>query len=148
LFNGTYYFDAWVCNVLGVCNSSTIRNVSINFVQLFLGSCFDNIKNQDETDKDYGGICGRCGNYTFYSDDTAFQILDQANLIDRSKPFNQSLCETGKANLGAINFFLVLIVIGIFIFGFLIIFLLVPFVIFVVSGKYKFFLWDYFKKSE
>jgi hypothetical protein len=123
----------------------------VNYTKISIiiyGDCSDNIKNQNETDIDYGGICGRCGNYTFYSDDTAFQILDQANLINRSKPFNSTLCETGNANLGAIQFFLVLIVIGLFIFGFLILFLLAPIILFAITGKYNFFIWDYFKKKS
>ena len=105
-----------------------------------VGSCFDEFKNQDETDVDYNGICGYCKNYTLYSDDTSFQALKEAGLY--SYPFNESQCDEGDAVVGFATFTIFFVLIGIVgIFGVLIFFVFIPMIVFIGSGKWSFFWW-------
>jgi len=103
----------------------------------FGGTCFDNIKNQDEIATDYGGVCGQCGNYSIIYQDSIFTIIKESGLY--SIPFNESQCQDGNAVSGAylllilITFLVLLIfIIVLFIFG------IVPLIIFIFFGRFWF----------
>jgi hypothetical protein len=141
--NGTYQFNSTVYDTKNNTFKVQNRLVIITFVFPFVitGSCFDKIKNQNESDIDYGGICGQCGNFTFYSDDTSYQVLRESDLY--TYPFNQSQCSQGDAVVGSYTFLILLITLGLFIVGGLVLFFFgIPILIFAITGSFKFSWWN------
>lgn len=57
------------------------------------GNCYDQIKNQNEVDVDYGGICGRCIEGSNRNDDTDYLLLRQ---VHQKEAFKEEWCENTK----------------------------------------------------
>jgi len=128
------------CWYVGLNDSINWHYSEVACFSQILGNCFDHIKNQDETDVDYNGICGYCKNLTFYSDDTPFQVLKESDLY--TYPFNQSQCSQGNAVVGSYTFLILLITLGLFIVGGLVLFFFgIPILIFAITGSFKFSWW-------
>ena len=104
-------------------------------------TCENYIKDNDETDIDYGGNrCGQCQNRTFMSDDAPYLVLKEGNLL--SLPFNSSQCDEGNAVIGSIEIIILLVIIGLVILGGIVaIFGLIPLIIFVITGNFKILWW-------
>jgi len=134
--NGTQYFNASITDDNNKTIRTTTRKINVLFGFIF-GNCFDKIKNQNEIGIDYGGTCGKCGNYSVSYQDSAFTIIKESGLY--SIPFNENQCQDGNAVSGAYLFLILIAFLLLFIFIIvLFIFGIVPLIIFIFFGRFWF----------
>lgn len=93
--------------------------------------CFDGKKNLDETEIDYGGICGNCTNPPNKADDYVWQSLDREQI----QSFSSDICEEREEEIYSLIGVVAVVIIGVFI-----LFLLLAIVL--SSSLIALFLWN------
>jgi hypothetical protein len=132
-----FVYNNGFCGGGYLCSSSSLNNfvygyVGLNACLLDTGSCYDGVRNRNETEVDYGGLCGNCsslGRDLDYAHAVAFGSRPRGFFDDT--PFSSDFCGEGEDATSLLVVFVVL-------FSFIIIFLVLLLVIafFFLSGGF------------
>jgi hypothetical protein len=150
-FNYTYTYGAGACisGTGAVCteeySTSNIYDLNGTACVVNPGTCYDGIKNRDETSKDYGGICGMCDNTTL-STDLYYDVARQSypsGYFDIHAFDNSTFCPEAEESVD----FSVIIAsfIGITVMGFLVLILGVLSVYLFSTGAP---IWRFFRRKK
>lgn len=122
--NSSYVYGANTCSVGTV--SSTSDSTDNNDFDLdsgacsVSGTCYDGVRNQDETDKDYGGACGNCSSDGKNSDvywSVAVENQHQG-FFGASNPFNATqYCVESEKSVNFLAIIISLAALGVLVFA-------------------------------